>query len=513
MDPPFRSRFQARYISIPSYEELFDYYNKKFNVKQYRSIRNYIDKLCKLATVFQNIKSDRGTKMHDFPFYLDKVIELKCIHEELNICKGIQFCYPIVFLNCFDQQMRNICIEMFKRFEIDVEIMDSGYCFVGVNGEEMVDCENFKRVQFSVKNETNIVKLIPSGPHESSRYEDYVITNYHLEATTDLMIALTVGNVCLLGEKGIGKSRLMKHVAGILGYQVVYMSIYRDMSARDFLQTRDTDINGNTVWRNSPLVDAALNGHLCVLDPIECLAPGVISSLSRLLQDHEATLPNGTLLVSHHHFNKLIKDHKLSAKSLHEKNIFPVNRNFRVIAMARPLNSSREWIDEEILTMFLFIPLNQMSKGQELTMLSQLFLTIPSSIIENILSIAIQIRNQTFATQGYEFSTRQLIRILKRLQKFPNDDLFTLISRVFLIEFLPIEYQNTLLEFLTKNKIEKRNAEILKIEKIQQNGKKLIKIGNVLQEIREFTDPLLVPNTLFYENQKQLFIIQVFLLF
>jgi hypothetical protein len=48
------------------------------------------------------------------------------------------------------------------------------------------------------------------------------------------------------------------------------------MSARDLLMNRTTDDKGNTTWRLSPLVTAALRGQLCVLDGIEQLGGGIV---------------------------------------------------------------------------------------------------------------------------------------------------------------------------------------------------------------------------------------------
>lgn len=48
--------------------------------------------------------------------------------------------------------------------------------------------------------------------------------------------------------------------------------MYQDMSGRDLLQHRATLSNGDTVWRPSPVVTAALNGHLLILDGMYAVA-------------------------------------------------------------------------------------------------------------------------------------------------------------------------------------------------------------------------------------------------
>ncbi|GMH51849.1 hypothetical protein TL16_g01101 [Triparma laevis f. inornata] len=47
------------------------------------------------------------------------------------------------------------------------------------------------------------------------------------------------------------------------------VQIYSDMSLRDLLQTRVTDELGNSSWKNSPVIEAAVNGETVVLDGVE----------------------------------------------------------------------------------------------------------------------------------------------------------------------------------------------------------------------------------------------------
>ena len=61
--------------------------------------------------------------------------------------------------------------------------------------------------------------------------------------------------------------------------------MYQDMTARDMLQQRYTLPNGDTVWRLSPLIEAALEGGLAVLDGLNRVNPGTLSILQRYKED------------------------------------------------------------------------------------------------------------------------------------------------------------------------------------------------------------------------------------
>lgn len=53
------------------------------------------------------------------------------------------------------------------------------------------------------------------------------------------------------------------------------------MTARDLLQQRYTLPNGDTAWRPSPLVTAAIEGKLLILDGIHRVNLGTLAVLSR----------------------------------------------------------------------------------------------------------------------------------------------------------------------------------------------------------------------------------------
>jgi von Willebrand factor A domain-containing protein 8 len=72
--------------------------------------------------------------------------------------------------------------------------------------------------------------------------------------------------------------------------------LYNELTSRDLLQRRITDENGNTHWADSPLIRAAREGSMCVLDGLHALDVHALTSLRRLLQDGVVDLPNGERL-------------------------------------------------------------------------------------------------------------------------------------------------------------------------------------------------------------------------
>lgn len=53
------------------------------------------------------------------------------------------------------------------------------------------------------------------------------------------------------------------------------------MTARDLLQQRTTLSNGDTVWRPSPLLKAAFEGKIVVMDGLHRMNAGTLSTIQR----------------------------------------------------------------------------------------------------------------------------------------------------------------------------------------------------------------------------------------
>ena len=61
----------------------------------------------------------------------------------------------------------------------------------------------------------------------------------------------------------------------------VSVLVMQDMTSRDLLQQRMTTSSGDTAWRLSPLVTAALEGSLAVLDGLHRVNAGTFAVLHR----------------------------------------------------------------------------------------------------------------------------------------------------------------------------------------------------------------------------------------
>ena len=102
---------------------------------------------------------------------------------------------------------------------------------------------------------------VPAGPSVGHRAPHFVDVASQQHALAEMMIAISAGDVLLVGARGCGKSALAGQLAALLGFAPVHVMLHKDMSARDLLQQRVTDSNGDTAWRLSALATAAMDGR------------------------------------------------------------------------------------------------------------------------------------------------------------------------------------------------------------------------------------------------------------
>lgn len=178
----------------------------------------------------------------------------------------------------------------------------------------------------------------------------------HEAALADVLQAHAVGSdVCVVGAKGCGKTRVVRAAARALGLEAATLHCYRDMTVRDLLQRRSTNSAGDTVWDDSPLIAAARFGWLAVLDGIHRLPPALLAAaLGQLLSDRRVELPDGSRLVSHAEWAALVaRGH--TAAELHAARVTRVHPAFRVIATAEPPSAASPWLSAELLPNFQFV--------------------------------------------------------------------------------------------------------------------------------------------------------------
>ncbi|XP_010212958.1 PREDICTED: von Willebrand factor A domain-containing protein 8-like [Tinamus guttatus] len=512
LDPPLRSRFQARDVyHLPFKDHLQLLYSIGSNISTER-----VSQLLSFATTLCSQESST-LGLPDFPLdSLSAAVQILDAFPMMSVQHIIDRLYPYnIFLG---KEGRTAVKDTLKRFELQ----DSKSHLVPgriTKVESVLGNKTFKAdvaVQIGDK-EVFFQVPVGTGPLKLSGSDSFIRTPSHDQLLAEMMQSHMVKDMCLIGGKGCGKTVIAKEFADILGYSVEPIMLYQDMTARDLLQQRYTLPNGDTAWRPSPLVTAALEGRLVILDGIHRINPGTLAVLQRLIHDRELTLYDGTRLLREDRYENLKEELQVSDEKLRERSIFPIHPSFRIVVLAEPPvigSSTQQWLGPEFLTLFLFHNVKPLSKKEEIQIIKEMIPNVPRVAVEQLLSLTHKLRETNDATAqslASSLSTRQLLRICRRLSHHPDESLHYAVNKACLSRFLPNLARSALQKNLVDSGIETSADDTRTLEEKDytceiSNG--ILKIGAVTMPIYNPAEKMKVPDVLFYENTQHMMVME-----
>lgn len=344
---------------------------------------------------------------------------------------------------------------------------------------------------------------VPGGHVRSNdQIEKFIATEYQTAVLADLVQSHGVGDYCLVGPKGSGKSAIVFELSRLLDQTFEPMVLYQDMTARDLIQQRTTKPNGDTIWRDSPLVRAARLGNIAILDGIHRIHHSTISILHRLVHDREVQLYDGRRLIRHDKYDDLLASGS-SVEELEAKGILRIHPAFRMVALAEPPtfdNAQTNWLTPEMLSLFMFHEIRNLSKAEEVEIMTKLY-GAPSRDMNKIIDLSHflrEARDPILKNLSATLSTRQLLRIAHRMSQYECDS-HEMIQRAFLSKFLPTLPRQALDGVLDRFEI--RSTEIsqkpVEIKKDLKNGQ--LTIGSTTTDVYKTMALTKVPDILFYD--------------
>ncbi|KAI8646980.1 AAA domain-containing protein [Parasitella parasitica] len=532
LDPPLRSRFQSRDVKSPEFKSQVDQMLSLITNKNIS--RDLIERLISISMVLgvQNQKnSNREIEVPEFPMTIESLAHLLSLVPNIHPRFLVDILYPYALLPTCDLEQLSVIEAAFRRFGVKSAVVEahmearqtpSGYSIANIDpikSQDNISIDGYhythKAIASFASDQFGAVGLpIQCGPSPFSPAEYFIETPYHREIFSAMVLLHAGGkDICLVGtHKGVGKSALVRHFARNLGYTIDYIPLYRDMSSRDLLQRRSTTAKGDTVWENSLLVEAAIHGHLAVLDGIEALSYGTLNTLQRLCSDRETQLPDGTRLISSHRYARLMR--KQSPDTLEAKRLIPIHPSFRIMALARAGTSGQtdtkagSWLTAEILSMFHFIVVDSLPSHEEQQVLGALSPGVDEGKLRQLLTFARRLRrdkDDTIRILSSALSTRQLIRICRRLAYFENESLYVAIHKAALSRFMPTVAREALSALMIANGIYPPKKDPSSPELVIQvlpsrDAPEQIRIGNVTEPVFKGGNPMLIPKVVFHEN-------------
>ena len=241
-------------------------------------------------------------------------------------------------------------------------------------------------LQFSAS-ETGSSTVVTEGGLFEPKLPNFIQDECNILVSKMVQSAAVGNSVCLIGQRGEGKSFVSKRFAAALGYvQIETLFLFEDMTARDLLQRRSTNFRGESIWEATPLSHAVKRGGLCVLDGLHRLSAGTISALSRLIQDREVTLYDGTRFISPRRYEYLTKVMNVSVNELTLRNVHPVHPSFRILGLGIPTSRrGKTWLSNEVMQLFHFFSLPRMTKFYDVV--SKTVPNCPPTIIVKLVNV------------------------------------------------------------------------------------------------------------------------------
>ena len=320
LDPPLRSRFQGKVVPSLTPEALLD--TLAFSGVSPRvgeKVSRVVGALTSMETGDQLTDSEVPEPIEISPLSLSKLGKLLEKYPDEEGAAFFQRVYPSSLLHSHNPARLKIMEETLRRHD---------FTFPPSKANEYAKRE------------------LPSLNVNTSQWGfDWVETKERKRLLSAMLQDYSVGggqggapHLCVVGRRGSGKSMLVNAYAKSIGREVELFPLHKDLLHRELFQRRSTDIHGNTTWEHSPLVVAALTGRVCVLDGIECLPSGMVSSIRPLLEERMVYLFDGTRLIPHESFEFLCQEFGVTPEELNREGTFAIHPDFSVVAIGTPSN-------------------------------------------------------------------------------------------------------------------------------------------------------------------------------
>eukprot|EP01080_Neovahlkampfia_damariscottae_P004332 gene4332-7688_t len=507
LDPPLRSRFQSRKFDLEPVDIMLH------ELKNYNVPKDVINSLMAFSQLILHITdySDDIIKEYLPPLPLDHLLDLVGLMEKLGkilnekvLRNMIKCVYPVRCLLSNDNED-----SLMKTMDKGVEKCSSEcHSFISENFEnpikiKSINSENKKlKLIFSTGDSTMEI-FVGGGELKSKSYFNYVQLDYHETLIFNMILSHWLKrDLLIVGSKGCGKSVILRQFAALLGYKVEYIPMYKDMTLRDLFKRRTTDNEGNTIWQKSALIDAIVHGRICILDGVDRLGSDILLSLQSLIHDRCLFLIDGSRYISQDRYEDLLKIR--TKDDLDKDEIFAIHSNFRLIATGLPPSvdeSTSSWFSKEVLMLFHCHFIESLPLENEIDLISNVAPNVSLKLIKTMLKLKNEYNNilESDEPQEIQFSggnhfkyisTRDLLRVLKRINRFPDESIFECLERTTMTQFLPTEYKKGFQDLLNKYGFYPTKPENLKV-KIEQD---FVKIGDIKIKQGNPTNHVLVPN-------------------
>jgi uncharacterized membrane protein YgcG len=257
------------------------------------------------------------------------------------------------------------------------------------------------------------------------------------EILKDFMIG---EHILLVGNQGVGKNKVVDYILQRLNLPREYIQLHRDTTVSG-LTSCPTIVDGFLTYEDSPLVKAAKNGYILVIDEADKAPIHVTSILKTLVEDGEMLLVNG---------NRLSTD-----PDPEDPKSIQIHPDFRMFVLANrpgyPFLGNNFFAS--VGDVFATHCVDNPDALSEFVLLKSYGPNVPDDVLNRLISAFSDLRKLVDeGSINYPYSTRELVNIVKHLQAFPKEGVSSAVKNVFDFD-TEIEISKILVEVMTKNGI------------------------------------------------------------
>lgn len=144
---------------------------------------------------------------------------------------GLRFCVDSLYPYTLDTNQRDVIEGVFAKFGVEKNIrIYNSMQIIAKTAKNDQDVGEIHSVQLHLHN--NLSVKIYGGPSSTPFTTKFIKTAYHQQVLATLSILHSASDFCIVGDRGVGKSAVLKEFYKGLGYRVEYIPVYKDMSAR-----------------------------------------------------------------------------------------------------------------------------------------------------------------------------------------------------------------------------------------------------------------------------------------
>jgi hypothetical protein len=241
----------------------------------------------------------------------------------------------------------------------------------------------------------------------------------------------------LLGNQGVGKNKLVDRLLQLLQREREYIQLHRDSTVGSLTLSPNLR-DGQIIWEDSPLIKAAREGRVLVVDEADKAPLEVIGVLKCLVEDEEMLLADGRRLLSP---ARCLIERELHGDSA---NVVEIHKDFSMFVLAnRPgVPFLGNDVNSMVGDVFSSHEISNPDRASELQLLKAYGPDVDHVVLDRLTRGFEELRELVEeGVLSYPFSTREAVSVVRHLNEFPDDGVVETLGNILALDaFHPQQY-------------------------------------------------------------------------